>query len=178
MMELILWKKFEAGHRLIEGENRGTLCTQPHGHTWNVKAYFSPLKEKLLNQKENTIILFSKIKAKWHVWLDEAVDHSFIFNQQDPLLTFMREDLPFGRHVVVPGDPTTEMVAVVLKAKLETFLKGGNLPITCHKLILNETQTNGIICTDDPAIHLPQPDNGITPWWLRNDFSTNDFTKA
>ncbi len=171
MFELVFWRKFEAGHRLIEEENKNTVCVQPHGHTWQVKVYISALQKKTLDHKKNTIILFSKIKTQWHKWIDDYIDHSFIFNQRDPLLDFIRSDIPNGRHVVVPGDPTTEMIAVVLKAKLETFLK--NKPFKCSRIELNETQTNGIIFYGNPLIHLPSSKK--QPWWLKADFSTNDF---
>ena len=179
MFELVFYRSFEAGHRLIEEENRKTICTQPHGHTWNVKVYLSCIEKKTLDHKENTLVFFSSIKTKWHTWLDNHIDHSFIFNNRDPLLQFMIKDHPAGRHVVVPGDPTTEMLAVVLKAKLDIFLKNlsfNGLHFICHRLILNETRTNGIIFSGDPKDHLPLQKEEGKDWWFRNDFSTNNLS--
>ena len=174
MFELVFRRMFEAGHRLIEGDNRKTICSQPHGHSWNIEVHLSCLEKKNLDHKENNFILFSKVKTKWHRWIDNYVDHSFIFNNRDPLLEFMRSDLPDGRHVVVPGDPTTEMISVVFKAKLETFLK--KMPFTCHYLKLNETKTNGVIFSEDPQVHLPLQKDEKKDWWFRDDFSTNNFS--
>ena len=172
MLELVLQRKFEAGHRLIEGKNRDTICSQPHGHSWHIKAYFSALEERGLDLKENTLILFSKLKAKWFTWIDQHLDHSFMFNEADPLLEFMLSDHPKGRHLVTPGDPTTEILAVLFKCKLIAFLKNDKFPMTCHKLTLSESATNGVICTDDHRLHLPTVTaSGQLPWWFKNDFS-------
>ena len=179
MLELAFYRTFEAGHRLIEGENRKTFCIQPHGHTWNIKVCLSCLEKKVLDHKENTLVSFSKIKTKWHTWLDNHIDHSFIFNDKDTLLQFMIKDHPNGRHVVVPGDPTTEMLAVVFKAKLNTFLESlsfNGLHFICHRLMLNETKTNGVIFSGDPQDHLPTGRPEKKDWWFRNDFSTNNLS--
>ena len=60
MFELVFRKRFEAGHRLIEGDNRKTICSQPHGHSWNIEVYLSCLEKRTLDHKENTLILFSE----------------------------------------------------------------------------------------------------------------------
>jgi 6-pyruvoyltetrahydropterin/6-carboxytetrahydropterin synthase len=174
-ISFVFFRKFEAGHRLVEGENGKTICAQPHGHTWNVRAFMEPIKDKVLDQKENTFGLFSKIKGDWHRFIDNHIDHSFLFNSNDPLLQFMIKDLPCGRHVTVPGDPTTEMVSVLLKSKLQAILKASDLGLQCYKLELFETQTNGIICEGDPSVHLPKDPTGNTYWWNRADMSTNDL---
>ncbi|MCB0394974.1 MAG: 6-carboxytetrahydropterin synthase [Bdellovibrionales bacterium] len=159
---------------MIEGENAKTICKQPHGHTWNVRVFIEPESSIVLDQKENTVALFAKIKKDWHEFIDNHIDHSFLFNSRDGLLEYMKKDNPCGRHVCTPGDPTTEMLSVLLKAKLSAFLNASGLQLKVIRLELYETQTNGVICEGDPQIHLPKDTSG-KHWWNRPDMSTNDF---
>ncbi len=175
MFKMTFYRKFEAAHRLIEGENGNTICAQPHGHTWQIRAHLSPTSDVRLNNQENTIALFSKVKKDWHNFIDNHIDHSFIFNHRDPLLDFMREQLPGGRHVVVPGDPTTEIVSVVLKSKLDAILKVSGLELMCESMEVNETQTNCVTFSGNPFEQLPKGSNPETYWWNRPDMTTNDL---
>ena len=175
MFEMTFFRRFEAAHRLIEGENGKSICAQPHGHSWNVTVSLSPKTEQKLDHRENTLVLFDRAKKSWHNWIDNHIDHSFIYNDQDPLLPFMLKQLPEGRHVVVPGDPTTEMVSVILKAKLESFLRDEDVPLDCVSVRIGETPTNGMLFTGNPADHLPKTEKLGEKWWQRSDTSTNDM---
>ena len=170
MIHITFYRKFEAAHRLIEGENLKTICAQPHGHTWRLRVHLTPLEEKQrLTPQENTFVLFAQVKKRWHSFIDNHLDHSFFFNKEDPLLPFMQEQLPSGRHVVVPGDPTSEMIAILCKAKCEAFLQDEKLPLKCTKLELNETETNGVLVQGDPKQYVPCTHDH---WWGRPDNTT------
>ncbi len=171
-MKMIFRRKFEAAHRFIEGENANSLCSQPHGHTWSVEVEIEAKNPKPLDGKENMISAFEKVKKHWHKWIDNSVDHAFFYNHRDPLLEFMRKENPQGRHLVVAGDPTTEVLCAAFKAKLESILKQYNPDLICSKFTLHETQTNSISLSGDPKEHLPQ---GKDFWWIRADSSISDF---
>jgi 6-pyruvoyltetrahydropterin/6-carboxytetrahydropterin synthase len=71
----------------------------------------------------------------------------------------------------VHGDPTTEIIAVTFKSKFQTFLNEVDPDLVCTNIIIDETQTNSISFSGNPAEHLPSG----TFWWNRADFSTNDL---
>jgi len=175
MFEMTFTRKFEAAHRLIAVDGGKSKCAQPHGHTWYVTVYLEPTEKKPLDNNENTLVLFSQAKKKWHEWIDNHIDHAFFFNSKDPMLNFMKEDLPEGRHLVSPGDPTTEMLAVLFKSKLDAILSDDDMPLKCERLHIQETPTNGITFSGDPKKHLPESASGKKNWWERSDLSTNDF---
>jgi len=177
-MEIQFTRKFEAAHRFIEGENKGSICSQPHGHTWYVTVTLGTKTPKLMNQTTNTIIPFEKAKKKWKEWIDHCVDHAFFFNVRDPLLEFMLKENPKGRHLIMPGDPTTEMVAATFKAKFENFLQEIDSNLICTEIHIQETETNAIRFNGNSQEHLP-PDftTPKTFWWNRADLSINDLPK-
>src|SRR5690606_333773 len=102
MMVMKFQRKWEGAHRLIEGRNANTKCSQPHGHTWNVIVTLALRIPAPLNGADNVMVPFERAKTTWHKWIDEHVDHSFFFNHRDPLLEFMLKANPGGRHVVMP----------------------------------------------------------------------------
>ncbi len=175
MFEMVFTRKWESAHRFIEGENANTLCSQPHGHTWNVEVRLTTQTPVSLNTETNTIVLFGKVKKRWHEFIDTCVDHSFMFNHRDPLLEFMKKENPLGRHFVFPGDPTTEIIAVTFKAKIEALLQDEGLPLNCASIRVQETQTNAVIFSGNPAevLNLPGPKSQY--WWHRADMSFNDL---
>jgi 6-pyruvoyltetrahydropterin/6-carboxytetrahydropterin synthase len=175
MFELQFVRKWEAAHRFIEGENRGTLCAQPHGHTWSVEVRLSSPTPVQLNGSTNTVILFHKVKKTWHQFVDRALDHSFMCHHRDPILEFLRKDNPEGRFVITPGDPTTETLAVCLKAKLEAILASESVPMVVTGLTIYETPTNAVTFTGNCQEALPFNDPQC--WWNRADLSTQNFVE-
>ncbi len=171
MLEMKFKRKFEAAHRFIEGENAGTVCSQPHGHTWFVTVTLGYKTPHTLNHSTNTLIPFETAKKKWHQWIDHHVDHSFMYNAKDPLLEFMKKDNPTGRHLVFQGDPTTEMVAVSFCSKFQAYLSEIHSDLVCTGILIEETQTNSILFSGNPQEHLPKGNH----WWNRPDFAINDL---
>lgn len=174
MFELSFNRKWEAAHRFIEGENRGTLCAQPHGHTWSVQVYLASQTPIQLNGSTNTVILFEKIKKQWHQFIDKALDHSYMCHHRDPLIDFLRKDNPEGRLVTLPGDPTTEALAVCLKAKLEAILKAENVPMRVLKLIVFETPTNSVVFSGQASEALSFNDPQC--WWNKPGLLSHNLT--
>ena len=89
----------------------------------------------------------------------------------------MLKDNPKGRHVVTPGDPTTEILSIIFKAKLNAFLKEMNLGLQCKSIQIDETQTNSIRFDGVPEVYLPTSAHAEDFWWNRADFSTHDLVQ-
>jgi 6-pyruvoyltetrahydropterin/6-carboxytetrahydropterin synthase len=173
MFELVFNRKWEAAHRFIEGENKQVPCSQPHGHTWEVNVALSPITLVILNKTTNTIVLFEKVKKRWHAFIDTSFDHGFFFNHRDPMLEFILKENPQGRHIAIPGDPTTEIISVLMKSKLESFLKADALPLKCTRVQVIETRTNSVTFTGAPSEVLQMPNGNY--WWNRADNTTHDL---
>src|SRR5690606_12780320 len=76
-MEILFKRKWEAAHRFIE--NGSTICAQPHGHTWHVEVTASIPNSFKLDLSSNVYAPFSDLKSKWNSWIDDHVDHSFMY---------------------------------------------------------------------------------------------------
>ncbi|MCB0348703.1 MAG: 6-carboxytetrahydropterin synthase [Bdellovibrionales bacterium] len=173
-MEIIFRRKWEAAHRFVEDANRASKCAQPHGHTWNIEVTLSK-EVASLHPDTNILVTFETAKKKWHEWIDEHVDHSLMINAKDPLVAFMRVDNPNGRLLVTPGDPTTEILSILFKAKLEAFLKSDGLDLYCKHIKIDETMTNSVAFSGSVDNYLPSDPSGSAYWWNRPDFSTHDL---
>jgi len=173
-MEIIFRRKWEAAHRFVEDMSRASKCAQPHGHTWWIEVTLAKEVPEL-SKDSNILVTFENAKKSWHTWIDEHVDHSFKLNAKDPMVEFIRSDNPTGRLLITPGDPTTEILTILFKAKLEAFLKADNLGLHCKSVKIDETQTNSIVFSGAVASYLPTDPSGSAHWWNRADFTTNDF---
>lgn len=177
MFEMVFNRKWESAHRFIAGENASTLCSQPHGHSWSVEVRLVSKQPVQLNKNSNTIVLFQKAKKRWHDFIDNSVDHCFMFNHKDPMLDFMKKENPTGRHMVFPGDPTTEIISVAFKAKIEAILESEALPLLCSSIRIQETQTNAITFSGNTREVLNLPGDHLQYWWNRPDMSYNDLDR-
>ena len=186
MMAMVFRRKWEAAHRLVEGVNQNTLCSQPHGHTWQVEVEIVERSERTLDGAANVVAPFQEVKGLWHEWIDNHVDHGFFFNARDPLLHFILEQNPRGRHIVMPGDPTTEVIAATFFIKLSRFLASSQPLLQLRKLTIHETQTNSISIEGNAERFLPEVARDLTVrtmrdsnfsgvWWARADMSTHDL---
>ena len=173
MFKITFSRKYHLGHRLL----RSGLpkCRVPHGHTSTVMLTLSVLPSFQLEHPDNAVAPFHLLKSKWHKWIDEFVDQSLQLSSDDPLLRYFCVHEPeIKPHILVlPGDPTTECLAVAMKAKAETFLQATNLPVTVEAVEIRETDTNSIVFAGRAREQLQ---GGATkPWWARDDFSINDL---
>jgi 6-pyruvoyltetrahydropterin/6-carboxytetrahydropterin synthase len=83
------------------------------------------------------------------------------------------------RLLVTPGDPTTEMLAACFMAKLNAFLQNDRSGLRCVEVVVEETPTNTVTFSGDPADVLPErPTAGNrSDWWWRPDGSINDLDR-
>ena len=109
------------------------------------------------------------------------VDHALQLSDRDPLIGYFRQHEPerLARLLVTPGDPTTEMLAACFMAKLNAFLEKDGSFLRCVEVMVEETPTNTVTFSGDPAQVLPErPTAGNrADWWWRADGSINDLDR-
>jgi 6-pyruvoyltetrahydropterin/6-carboxytetrahydropterin synthase len=175
VFSLVFSRRFAMGHRLIGGGSE--KCALPHGHTETVTVTLRAVRPAPLDGGANMVAPFERAKATWHRWIDERVDHALQLSEADPLLAWFRAREPhrLERILVTPGDPTTEVLACCMMAKLNAFLAADGGRLACAEIRIEETPTNAVTFDGDPAAFLPRaarPD----PWWRRADMSINDLS--
>lgn len=173
MAALEFTRRYAMAHRLLADPT--SKCIVPHGHNETVTVRLAP-REAFRFGGSNSLAAFEDVKARWHGWIDGAVDHAFQLNDNDPLIGFFRETEPgrLARIMTFEGDPTTEALAAVFWLKLRAFLEAERLPYAVESVRVEETPTNAVVLTResfDPA----QCGLGGNSWPHRADMSINDF---
>lgn len=166
-------RRFSMAHRLIA--DPADKCATPHGHNEFVRVRLEPTAQLVVGGT-NQLAPFARLKARWHQFIDTAVDHAFQVNEADPLIDFFRQYEParLARLMVFPGDPTTEALVIALWLKLEGFLAAEGLPFRLGQLSVEETPTNTVSLVAeefDPAWRTTMAGR----WPMRPDLSINEF---
>jgi 6-pyruvoyltetrahydropterin/6-carboxytetrahydropterin synthase len=174
MFELVFTRRYAMAHRL-RADPSGR-CAVPHGHNELVTARLVPAHPARLDGAANMVEPFERAKLFWHGWIDEQVDHAFQLGDGDPLIEYFTAHEPhrLDRLMITPGDPTTELLAVLFKAKLASFLAADGGRLLCAAIAIEETPTNQVVFTGDPGDAMPARFGGL-PWWNRADASINDL---
>ena len=132
--------RFEAAHRLMSAAS--PMCQTPHGHTWHATLSFEAKTDSL--NGENMLAEFQKVKGPWKSFVRDTLDHSFFYNSKDPILESLKENIPSFRGLPTPGDPTTEMLAVLFLSKALQFSKNQNTPVSPVSIEVQETEVNSV----------------------------------
>lgn len=174
MFSLVFTRRYAMAHRLITGLSE--KCAVPHGHNELVTVTLRATSPSPLDGGANMVMPFERAKGTWHRWIDNHVDHSLQLSADDPLLDWFaaREPHRLARILVTPGDPTTEVLAACMMAKLNSFLDSDGGRLVCAEIRIDETPTNTVTFSGDPRAVLP----GVPltrPWWTRSDMSINDL---
>ncbi|MBO1324143.1 6-carboxytetrahydropterin synthase [Acetobacter sp. TBRC 12305] len=174
MPDLVFTRRFSMGHRLIHGASES--CALPHGHNEFVTVRLAPCTPARLDGRGNMPVSFQKAKSTWHRFIDERIDHALQLAEDDPLLGWFQTHEPAraARIVVTPGDPTTELMTCLLMAKVNAFLKAEGGALRCTELSLEETPTNTVSFSGDPAEFIPLGRPPAECWWNRADMSIAD----
>lgn len=77
--------EIDTGHRLL---NHPGKCGSPHGHRYMVEVFASGKDLDTVG----VVVDFGVFKAKLGAWINEHWDHTFIFEQGDPLISAMYDD--------------------------------------------------------------------------------------
>jgi 6-pyruvoyltetrahydropterin/6-carboxytetrahydropterin synthase len=174
MFSLVFSRRYAMAHRLIAGLSE--KCAIPHGHNEIVTVTLRAVSPTHLDGAANMVVPFERAKGTWHRWIDEHVDHSLHLSADDPLLDWFAEREPhrLARILVTPGDPTTEVLAACMMAKLNAFLATDGGHLVCASIRVDETPTNTVTFEGEPEAVLPRP-LLERPWWTRADMSISDL---
>lgn len=176
LFSLVFTRRYSMAHRLLR--DRSSKCAIPHGHNEIVTARLASTVSDRLDGRGNMVAPFEAAKRHWHAWIDDRVDHALQLSGGDPLIGYFREREPdmLDRLLIMPGDPTTELLAACFMAKLNAFLADDGGRLRCVELTIEETPTNAVVFTGDPVDALPDVACGNrAPWWYRADMSINDL---
>lgn len=173
--ELVFTRRFSMGHRLIAGSSE--RCAMVHGHNEYVTIRLAAAQPTQLDGHHNMIIPFADAKTRWHAFIDHVVDHALQLSETDPLLSWFRTHEPERAHriIVTPGDPTTELMAALLLAKLNAFLQADGGLLRAQGIELKETPTNTVRLNGRPDLFIPPVHRPAEQcWWHRADQTISD----
>jgi 6-pyruvoyltetrahydropterin/6-carboxytetrahydropterin synthase len=125
---------FDASHRLLYYEGK---CSRLHGHRWKVEVWISGE----ISHANKILVDYNTIRE-----LVEQFDHQVILNREDPMVEALQ---PFQTVLTTPGDPTSELIALLLKEALtmECSEEGRDIRVdrikvwespTCYAELLHE----------------------------------------
>lgn len=169
MLTLSFRYRFEAGHRLcLSQESR---CTTPHGHSWHATVHL----EAQAIGTDGKVEDFDRLKHPWKTFLQETVDHSFLYHHQDPILEGFQEHIPEMRGLPCPSDPTTENVAKLFYEKAVALYARAFPSLRVHSVTVEETVVNHV--TYSPSKEDCEP-SAFTGWWRSDDPGSREFLPA
>ncbi|HET6606605.1 MAG TPA: 6-carboxytetrahydropterin synthase [Rhodopila sp.] len=174
MFSLVFNRRYAMAHRLIAGPSE--KCSIPHGHNEIVTVTLKAVSPAPLDGHANMVEPFERAKSTWHRWIDDHLDHSLHLSSHDPLIDWFAAQEPdqLRRILVTPGDPTTEMLAACMMAKLNAFLTADGGRLACVAIQVEETPTNVVTFEGNAEAALPLSPQQ-SPWWMRADMSINDL---
>ena len=96
---------FDASHRLMHYRGK---CANLHGHRWKVEVWISGAVDEV----SGILVDYNTIKS-----IIERFDHQTILNRGDPMVPCIGQFQPV---ITTPGDPTSELLAGLLREMLDT----------------------------------------------------------
>ena len=174
MLDLVFTRRFSMGHRLIHGASES--CALPHGHNEFVTVRLRPTAPRRLDGAGNMVVSFQRAQSRLRPSVDARRPPGLPLAEDEPLLSWFRAHEPerARRIIVTPGDPTTELMACLMMAKLNTLLDADGALLRCAEITLQETPTNTVRYEGDPLDVLPAPRPAGQCWWRRADDSIAD----
>lgn len=165
--------RFESAHRFLNAESPS--CQTPHGHTWYATLKWRSAADAL--DACNMLGEFQKLKDGWKKFITETADHSFFHHQNDPIVPVLRREIPGFRGLPFPGDPTTEIIAVLFLRKAQTLAQDRGIKnVIPFAVEIRETPVNAVEVTVEDAIFRHTvanlPERG---WWSVADTAARSF---
>jgi 6-pyruvoyltetrahydropterin/6-carboxytetrahydropterin synthase len=118
--------EIDAGHRLMKHEGK---CRHIHGHRYVFDITCEGQKDAV-----GRIIDFSKVKELVGGWLDENLDHGFIAQRGDTIITYLTET--GGKLYLTEFSPTAENLAEHVLKKAKELLEPLGITVKhvrCHE---------------------------------------------
>jgi len=118
--------QIDTSHRLLHYEGK---CANLHGHRWKVEIWM----EGVPDPATQILIDYSIIKR-----IVDKYDHQIILNQEDPMVPRIRE---FNPVITTPGDPTSELMASIIRDDLYAYCREQGITATVTKIRIWESPT-------------------------------------
>jgi 6-pyruvoyltetrahydropterin/6-carboxytetrahydropterin synthase len=119
--------QIDTSHRLLHYEGK---CANLHGHRWKIEIWMQGTPDPATQ----ILIDYSTIKK-----IIEKYDHQIILNQDDPMVSRIREFHPV---ITPPGDPTSELMASLICDDIRTFCQDHRIDAAVQKIRVWESPTS------------------------------------
>ncbi len=174
MIQVTFSRRFSMAHRLKYTVS--AKCRALHGHDEIVHLSLVYSADDQWDARRNMAADFAELKDVWHTFIDSHVDHALQLGADDPLLAYFMEHEPeqLARIVVLPGDPTTEVLCASFLRKAAAFIERNGIPYRVEAVTIEETPTNEVTVDRHAVRHFPLISGD--GWWARSDMSINDFS--
>ena len=118
--------QIDTSHRLLYYAGK---CANLHGHRWKVEIWI----EGVPDPATQILIDYSMIKR-----IVDKYDHQIILNQDDHMVPRIRE---FNPVITTPGDPTSELMASIIRDDLYAYCREQGIEATVTKIRIWESPT-------------------------------------
>lgn len=118
--------QIDTSHRLLHYEGK---CANLHGHRWKVEIWMEGEPDPVTK----ILVDYSMIKK-----IVEKYEHQIILNKDDPMVPRIQE---FHQVITTPGDPTSELMAVLIRDDLYAFCRDQGIQATVPKIRVWESPT-------------------------------------
>lgn len=119
--------QIDTSHRLLHYKGK---CANLHGHRWKVEVWMEgepdPATQILIDYT-----LIKQVIGKY--------DHQIILNQDDPMVPCIRK---FNPVITTPGDPTSELIASIIREDLYAVCRDQGIKATIPKIRVWESPTS------------------------------------
>jgi len=119
--------QIDTSHRLLYYQGK---CANLHGHRWKIEVWMEGEPDK----KTQILIDYSLIKQ-----VINKYDHQIILNAEDPMVPRIQEFHPV---ITTPGDPTSELIASIIRDDLKTICRERGIKATVTKIRVWESPTS------------------------------------
>jgi 6-pyruvoyltetrahydropterin/6-carboxytetrahydropterin synthase len=119
--------QIDTSHRLIHYKGK---CANLHGHRWKIEVWM----EGEPDPATQILIDYSLIKQ-----VIGKYDHQIILNRDDPMVPCIRK---FNPVIMTPGDPTSELIAAIIRDDLYAVCRDLGIKATVPKIRVWESPTS------------------------------------
>jgi 6-pyruvoyltetrahydropterin/6-carboxytetrahydropterin synthase len=135
------------GHRVT---NHESLCKNPHGHRYKMEVEVSgPLNTSDQHSQQGMVIDFGHLKQLIQSSIIDELDHSFMYWEEDKVMSDFAQTNPTLKLVRVAFVPTAECIAGYIAQKLSEVFKLKFPDIQLTQLSVYETPNCRAIWTPD-----------------------------
>ena len=135
MIHLTKIFRFEAAHALIGYDGR---CRNIHGHTYEIRVTVKGMQIMDDSSPKNGMVMdFGDLKRIVNEEIIDHYDHAFIINHNMPQEFVDEVKRNYERIIVLPYQPTTELMLIDFSKKIKSRLPEG---IQLVKIFLKETE--------------------------------------